>query len=203
MVPTSFPTKLLADPESPSPDPANPSCCRKAGGRVSTAQMGLDGEAASRRRAFPCSAVPLGLPWLFSTFSAFFRPSPRDSRCRQLRTRRASSPSRTPRRTTARSPRAPGSPAGSGPGGLRGLPRPPGLAPAIPSPPLSAERMLTPGTDLDVTRWESEPVSSVAPSDYVKRITHGHKRVHPHPPSLLSQVSFPWMRNKFWLMSLD
>lgn len=41
---------------------------------------------------------------------------------------------------------------GAGPGGLRGVPPLPGLAPAIPSPPLSAERMLTPGTDLDVTR---------------------------------------------------
>ena len=41
---------------------------------------------------------------------------------------------------------------GAVPSGLRGIPPLPGLAPAIPSPPLSSERMLTPEADLDVTR---------------------------------------------------
>ena len=42
---------------------------------TSTPQMGLDPRLPNHRRVFSCSAVPLGLQWLFSTFSAFFKPS--------------------------------------------------------------------------------------------------------------------------------
>ena len=102
------------------------------GPAASLLQMGLDPRLPNHRRVFSCSAVPLGLQWLFSTFSAFFKPSTRDGRCGQLRSQPVSSSSGTPRRPAPAAPLAPGRAAGSGPRRAAWRPSSPRLGPCNP-----------------------------------------------------------------------
>ena len=146
-LPSSSPT-----PESPRPDPANPTCCReRPEGASPPRRWDLTARPPVGGARFPAQLFPSGSRGYFqpSQLSSNLRPGMADAVSRGADGRLL-----LPGPPGELQPAAPVRPAAllERAGGLRGVPPLPGLAPAIPSLPLSAERMLTPGTDLDVTR---------------------------------------------------